>query len=50
MLIIFLTVHAERTAIARGYRAGADDYVVKPFELEDLVKRIKKLLAEKAEA
>ncbi len=44
--VIFLTVHAERTAIARGYRAGADDYVIKPFELEDLLRRIKKLLGE----
>ncbi|MBN1483130.1 MAG: response regulator [Chloroflexia bacterium] len=45
VLIIFLTVHAERTAIARGYRAGADDYVVKPFELQDLLTRIRDLLA-----
>ena len=44
--VIFLTVHAERTAIARGYRAGADDYVVKPFELQDLLKRIRQLLQE----
>lgn len=44
VLVIFLTVHAERTAIARGYRAGADDYVVKPFELQDLLRRVKGLL------
>lgn len=43
-LVIFLTVHTERTAIARGYRAGADDYMVKPFELEDLLTHIKTLL------
>jgi len=42
--VIFLTVHTERTAVARGYRAGADDYMVKPFELDDLLVRIKALL------
>jgi len=43
-LVIFLTVHTEREAMARGYRAGADDYMVKPFELEDLLARIRALL------
>jgi len=43
-LVLILTVHTERTAVARGYRAGADDYVVKPFELEDLRQRIQGLL------
>jgi DNA-binding response OmpR family regulator len=43
-LVIFLTVHTERTAMARGYRAGADDYMVKPFELEELLRHVKTLL------
>jgi DNA-binding response OmpR family regulator len=43
-LVIFLTVHTERTAMARGFRAGANDYMVKPFELEDLLRHIKILL------
>ncbi len=43
-LVIFLTVHTERTAMARGYRAGADDYMVKPFELDDLLAHVKALL------
>jgi two-component system alkaline phosphatase synthesis response regulator PhoP len=47
-LVIFLTVHTERTAVARGYRAGADDYMVKPFELEDLLTHIKALFAKRA--
>jgi DNA-binding response OmpR family regulator len=47
-LVIFLTVHTERTAMARGYRAGADDYMVKPFELEDLLAHIKALFARRA--
>jgi DNA-binding response OmpR family regulator len=46
-LVIFLTVHTERTAMARGYRAGADDYMVKPFELEDLLTHVKTLLAKR---
>ncbi|MGB9723743.1 MAG: response regulator transcription factor [Chloroflexia bacterium] len=44
-LVIFLTVHTEREAMARGYRAGADDYMVKPFELGELLARIQALLA-----
>ncbi len=48
-LVIFLTVHTEREAMARGYRAGADDYMVKPFELEDLMIRIKALLERRKE-
>lgn len=46
-LVLIVTVHTERTAITRGFRAGADDYVVKPFELEDLIKRVKGLLAKR---
>ena len=46
-LVIFLTVHTERTAMARGYRAGADDYMVKPFELDDLLAHIKTLLGKR---
>ncbi len=44
-MVIFLTVHTERTAVSRGYRAGADDYMVKPFELEELLAHVKALLA-----
>ena len=47
-LVIFLTVHTERTAMARGYRAGADDYMVKPFELEDLLTHVRALFAKRA--
>lgn len=47
-LVIFLTVHTERTAMARGYRAGADDYMVKPFELEELLRHVKTLLEKRA--
>jgi len=47
-LVIFLTVHTERTAMARGYRAGGDDYMVKPFELEELLRRVQTLLDKRA--
>jgi len=34
--------------MARGYRAGADDYMVKPFELEELLKHVKVLLEKRS--
>lgn len=42
--IIFLTVRGESADIVSGFRNGADDYVVKPFELEVLYSRILALL------
>lgn len=42
--IIFLTVRDDTRDIVAGFSCGADDYVVKPFELEVLWSRIKALL------
>lgn len=42
--IIFLTVRGDCTDIVSGFQNGADDYVVKPFELEVLHSRILALL------
>lgn len=42
--VIFLTVRGDTQDIVDGFRAGADDYVVKPFELEVLYSRIQALL------
>lgn len=42
--IIFLTVRGDTQDIVAGFRGGADDYVVKPFELEVLHSRIMALL------
>lgn len=42
--IIFLTVRGDATDIVAGLGYGADDYVVKPFELEVLYSRIQALL------
>lgn len=44
MPIIFLTVRGDAHDIVSGFRNGADDYVVKPFELEVLHSRICALL------
>lgn len=42
--LIFLTVRGDSRDIVTGFRNGADDYVVKPFELEVLYSRILALL------
>ena len=42
--VIFLTVRGDTQDIVDGFQAGADDYVVKPFELEVLYSRIVALL------
>ena len=42
--IIFLTVRNDTCDVVSGFNNGADDYVVKPFELEVLYSRIAALL------
>lgn len=42
--VIFLTVRGDSCDIVSGFQNGADDYVVKPFELEVLYSRIQALL------
>lgn len=42
--VIFLTVRGDCADVVSGFRNGADDYVVKPFELEVLHSRILALL------
>ena len=42
--IIFLNVRGDSADIVWGFKNGADDYVVKPFELEVLYARIQALL------
>jgi len=39
--IIFLTAKTEADDIARGFEAGAVDYVTKPFQAAELVARVK---------
>ncbi len=42
--IILLTARGREEDILRGFQAGADDYVVKPFKPRELVARISALL------
>ena len=42
--IIILTVRGEEDDIVKGLELGADDYVVKPFQLEEIVARLNALL------
>jgi two-component system response regulator MtrA len=39
--IIMLTAKSDTTDVVRGLEAGADDYIVKPFDPKELVARIK---------
>ena len=48
--IIFLTVRGDSCDIVSGFQNGADDYVVKPFELDVLLSRIKALLRRAGDA
>jgi two-component system phosphate regulon response regulator PhoB len=38
--VLLLTARAQEDAIERGFAAGADDYVVKPFSPRELLTRI----------
>lgn len=42
--VILLTARGEKADLARGFRTGADDYVTKPFGLEELSLRIEAVL------
>jgi DNA-binding response OmpR family regulator len=43
-LVLMLTANARQTTKVVGLRAGADDYVTKPFDLEELLVRVEVLL------
>ncbi|MEN9753285.1 MAG: hypothetical protein RL670_976 [Actinomycetota bacterium] len=42
--VIFLTARNEKPDVTKGLRVGADDYMVKPFGLEELTLRIAAIL------
>ena len=47
--IIFLTAKGEVSSRVTGFDAGADDYVIKPFSLEELLARIRARLRRSTE-
>ena len=42
--VVFLTARSEKPDIARGFRTGADDYISKPFGIEELTLRVGAIL------
>lgn len=42
--IIFLTAKDEEKDVVQGLELGADDYVIKPFRLKELISRIRTIL------
>jgi DNA-binding response OmpR family regulator len=41
---IFLTSHTEKQKLQEGFLSGCDDYMTKPFDMQELLFRIKALL------
>lgn len=48
--IIFLTIVDEEAQIVKAFEEGADDYVVKPFRIRELLARVKRTLQKQAGA
>ena len=42
--VIILSAHSQKADTIRGLRMGADDYLTKPFDLEELLARIQAVL------
>ncbi len=42
--VIFLTAKNQQEDIIEGFRTGADDYITKPFSMEELIYRIEAIL------
>jgi two-component system OmpR family response regulator len=42
--VIVLTARTEKADLATGFRTGADDYLVKPFVLQELILRVNAVL------
>jgi DNA-binding response OmpR family regulator len=43
--VIMLTAKGQEADVQRGFAAGADDYLIKPFSPRELVSRVEALLA-----
>ena len=44
MPILFLTAKSQKEDILKGFEVGADDYITKPFSMEELLYRIEAIL------
>lgn len=44
MPVIFLTAREDETSVVMGLDMGADDYIIKPFRLRELISRIRSVL------
>jgi len=42
--VILLTARQQEADITRGFKLGADDYVIKPFNPSELLARLKRYL------
>lgn len=42
--ILFLTARAQSSDVVKGFKSGGNDYLKKPFSIEELLVRIKELL------
>jgi len=42
--VIMLTARSQESDVERGFEAGADDYLKKPFSPDDLVARVRAML------
>lgn len=42
--IIMLTSKTQEPSVVRAFNAGADDYMTKPFQIEELMARIRRLI------
>ncbi len=41
--ILVVSVISDKEVIDKAFAAGADDYIIKPFEFEDFLRRIEKI-------
>ncbi len=46
--VIFLTARNQKEDVLEGFRTGADDYITKPFSMEELLYRIEAILRRSA--